>query len=399
VGVPIAQAQAFMTEITRQTGVAVLIIAATTALLYYFALRITIRPVSDLAVVMRAIAGGALNSQVPWARRTDQIGDMARALEQLRDASARGHELEAAAATERARADDEKQAALVHMAEKVEAEMGAALREIGARTAAMAATANTLHGSAGRTGGSAKEAGAAATCALVNAQAVSSGAEQLSAEIRQVSAEIMQSNAVVREAVAAGTEARTTIETLDQKVSEIGAVADMIRSIAMQTNLLALNATIEAARAGDAGKGFAVVASEVKQLATQTARSTDAIAQQIDQVRLATGASGTAVARIEQTITAINGIADAITASIEKQAATATDIVAKILETESAANAVLERTGDVSAEAVKAGHHAITVRDNTTNLADAVQLMRDTVLSVVRTSTAQADTGGVRGVA
>jgi hypothetical protein len=92
------------------------------------------------------------------------------------------------------------------------------------------------------------------------------------------------------------------MEALNEQVGRIGAVADMISEIAGRTNLLALNATIEAARAGDAGKGFAVVASEVKQLATQTARSTEEIARHLGDVRAATGASVASVQQIAQTI-------------------------------------------------------------------------------------------------
>ena len=76
--------------------------------------------------------------------------------------------------------------------------------------------------------------------------------------------------------------------------------------------MLALNATIEAARAGDAGKGFAVVASEVKQLATQTARSTDEISRHIAEVRVATDASVQAVGQIEQTIGEVNAMVTSV---------------------------------------------------------------------------------------
>ena len=76
-----------------------------------------------------------------------------------------------------------------------------------------------------------------------------------------------------------------SVDELSEASDQIGQMLSVIEGIAQQTNLLALNATIEAARAGEAGKGFAVVASEVKQLATQTAKSTEDIAERIAALR------------------------------------------------------------------------------------------------------------------
>ena len=104
---------------------------------------------------------------------------------------------------------------------------------------------------------------------------------------------------LVKESIGSVEEILTMIDELNKVVEESSArikelvdlsgqieeFASVISSISKKTNILSLNASIEAARAGDQGRGFAVVASEVRNLASQSAKSSKEITDTILKVQ------------------------------------------------------------------------------------------------------------------
>ncbi len=91
------------------------------------------------------------------------------------------------------------------------------------------------------------------------------------------------------------------IDTLGERVAEVGTIADKINQVAAKTKLLSLNAAIEAARAGEHGRGFSVVAKEINTLAAATAEAAALIAAIVDGVQTARSESSSSADTIRET--------------------------------------------------------------------------------------------------
>ncbi|MGE5506226.1 MAG: methyl-accepting chemotaxis protein [Actinomycetota bacterium] len=279
--------------------------------------------------------------------------------------------------------------ALQEMAEKVEREAGSAVETVADRTNDMARDAEAMADSAARVSGNSQGVAAAAEEALANSQAVASASEELSASIREISSQVSYARTVTSEAVTEGERTQETIQSLAAEVGRINEIAALINDIASQTNLLALNATIEAARAGEAGKGFAVVANEVKSLANQTARSTEEISQQIGKIQALTASAVDAVAGIGRTIARVDEVACSIAGAVEEQSAATVEITHNVIETSTAAKEVAQLIGDVSRDASETGDQAGQVRRISSEVADSIEDLRQILVRLVRTSTAE----------
>ncbi|MBI5322332.1 globin-coupled sensor protein [Bradyrhizobium sp.] len=230
--------------------------------------------------------------------------------------------------------------------------IGTVLATVGGSAGNLKQAANALAANAEESTRQSTTVAAASEQASTNVQAVASATEQLASSVTEIGRQVAESTRISGKAVDQARLSGASIRDLAEGAQKIGAVVELINTIAAQTNLLALNATIEAARAGEAGRGFAVVASEVKALAEQTARATEEISQQVLAIQAATKQSVSAIAEIGSTIGSVNEIATAIAAAVEEQGVATAEIARNIQE---AARGTREVSGNISGVSNAAG--------------------------------------------
>ena len=346
---PIAHAQVRQTEImVIAASLVILVLAVLTGLIVSGNLSGMIRKVTQ---AMTELAGGDKTIEVAGASRSDEIGDMARALVVFRDQALEVDRLQAEQAEAEQRAAQERKAAMMALADQFESQVGSVIQSLSDAAVDMQSRSQTLNANVDDTNGRASSVAAAAEQASGNVEAVASAAEELTASIREIASQVASSSSAVQTSNERAAISSQQLDRLNEAVMGVDEIVQAINAVADQTNLLALNATIEAARAGEAGKGFAVVASEVKALATQTQKLTEQIAERLSEIGTTSSDAIDATRDIISQVKEIDLTTQALASAVEEQSAA---------------------TGEISSNAQQAAQGARTVTEDITGIQGSV---------------------------
>lgn len=375
------------------------------------------RPITRIVNSMKSLASGDTDKNIPFAGRMDEIGSMATAVENFRQAAISNKRLEAEALDNRLKSEADRIAAQ-HQAEADASErlriategLGAGLKRLASGdlsfqldvpfapdfealrhdfnqsinqlcqtlqavsnsiatmdngTREIASGANDLSKRTEQQAASLEETAAALDEITVNVGYSSKRTEEAKELATRANHSAVQSAEVVTHAE----EAMSKIEDSSQQISNIIGVID---EIAFQTNLLALNAGVEAARAGDAGKGFAVVAQEVRELAQRSAKAAKEIKELIRNSSQEVSSGVNLVRNAGQALKTIGGFIADINIHMESIAGSAKEQSVGLAEVNIAVNS-MDQTTQQNAAMVEQSTAAAAA------LAGEAQTLRDLV--------------------
>ncbi|MGL5447984.1 MAG: methyl-accepting chemotaxis protein, partial [Rhabdaerophilum sp.] len=283
------------------------------------------KPLLKIVELMQALAGGNSDVEVKGTDRQDEIGNMARAVEVFRENALERKRLEEEMRRERDR-EKERQGCVENLITEFRGSIGEIRGSLDHQLGTLQSSSENLGRIAGEAAQGASTAGSASQEASSNVDHVANAAGELTAASREISTQVHMASESVTQCMMVAERADQDISSLANLAERIGAIVDIINSIAEQTNMLALNATIESARAGEAGRSFAVVAAEVKALAGQTAKATDEISEQVSAIQTATQQAVGSIRTITHQVSEIQGRTTAIAAAVEQQEASTHEI-------------------------------------------------------------------------
>ncbi len=374
-------------DLQQRTLITSLIVLAIVGVIGAVIARMISGPIAAIAKTTDKIANGYFDTVIPYQKRGDEIGPLARSLEKFRLAMISSEKL-AKEQQERAiqdRKDAEQRAAigeaLTKRAQKFDEIVSRALEQFTKAAGNLDENASAMAAIAEETASQSQGITAASQNASSNVQSVAAATEELTMSVNEISSKVEHSRNATSNAVSKAEVMRERVAGLETAANAISHVVGLITDIAGQTNLLALNATIEAARAGEAGKGFAVVASEVKALATQTSKATEDIGRQVQAIQETTSASVSGIHDILTVISELEEASAQISAAISQQNSATMQISESIQSAAGSVSEVDNNIHGVNDAAQEAGVTASRMRTASELLSEQSNILKSEVMS------------------
>ncbi len=319
------------------------------------------RPLTQIARSIGRVAAGETQTEIVGLQRSDEIGQIARAVDVFKQSVIEADRLRHEKTKESQRAERERRLVMQGLADDFRATVGAVLDSVAHAAADLEATANAMNKSSERTREQSTVVAQASEASASNIRKVAQTTEALSESVALISNEVQRAREVAIKAVEQAKDADAQLQNLSHAAQKVGDIVKIITNVTAQTNLLALNATIEAARAGEAGRGFAVVAGEVKELASQTSRAAEGIAGQIAEMQAVTDASAGSIRTILNTIAMISEISEQITEATRQQTVSTHDIAVSAQQSAAASVEVSANFNDATRSIIETGKVASQV--------------------------------------
>ncbi len=210
-----------------------------------------------------------------------------------------------------------------------------------------------------------------------------SSMEELASTVQQNTANATQANMMAGAASDVATkggdivaQVMTTMDGISSASKKIVDIIGIIEGIAFQTNILALNAAVEAARAGEQGRGFAVVATEVRSLAQRSASAASEIkhliAVSVEKVETGTVLTGHAGTTMREIMDAAQGVSS-IMSEIDSASREQSSGIAQVNDAVVQMDQVTQQNAALVEQAAAA---AAGLQDQTTHLVQALAVFK-----------------------
>ncbi len=348
------------------------------------------RPITALNASIKSVAAGDYELEVPFTTHNDEIGVIAKSIDDMRGnlRDARALQLERAARqSELANVVDSLTGAMQGLAngdlsktiDEPFAETYDILRSYFNETVhkmsesirQIAVAAEGMSAQSGELTRAAEDLAHRTEVQAATLEQTAAAMDEMTASIKSASVGIREVDDIVVEARKDADdcgivvkEAVLAMAEIEKSSDQIGQIIGAIDDIAFQTNLLALNAGVEAARAGEAGRGFAVVALEVGALAQRASTAAKEIksligtsTEHVERGVLQVQQAGGALQQIAHRVTQISSLTTTIATGAAEQVLGLNEINTGVIQLDQATqkNAAMAEEASAASQMMVAG--------------------------------------------